>query len=143
MKTGIINNKVHWSTAILLSIFLLAMIPINTYAQNQDVEALRVGYMTDYLQLTPKESQGFWPIYNEYRNKVKSINKQLKANERASVPAAQKLETKHNLQQQKIDIEAVYEKKFAEVLPLEKVAKIAQAENAFKIWLLDKIKNRP
>jgi len=34
---------------------------------------MRVSFITTEMQLTPAEAEKFWPIYNEYRDKIKAI----------------------------------------------------------------------
>ena len=46
--------------------------------QGEKVEALRIAYITEKLQLTAAEAQVFWPIFNEHQAKVKSIRQKAK-----------------------------------------------------------------
>src|ERR1700712_2190452 len=66
--------------------FLLAFITITGLAKAQDeqpsakkqeeIEALRVAFISKELQLTPVEAQQFWPLYNQYSQKLKEIRLQ-------------------------------------------------------------------
>ena len=40
------------------------------------VDALRIAFITEKLQLTTQEAQVFWPVYNEYQGKLKEIRQQ-------------------------------------------------------------------
>ncbi len=40
------------------------------------IEAVRKAYMTKELQLTPEESERFWPIYNNYFLELRQARKQ-------------------------------------------------------------------
>ena len=59
---------------------------INSFAQKHDkekIKALKVAHITEQLDLTAKEAQAFWPVYNaneeaHYKlrdNKVKTIRR--------------------------------------------------------------------
>ena len=39
------------------------------------MEAVKVSYMTVELDLSSRESQEFWPIYNEYKAKERELRK--------------------------------------------------------------------
>lgn len=49
-------------------------------AQKGDLEAVRVAYFTEQLQLKSDEAQKFWPIYNNYKGEVKSVYQDNKNN---------------------------------------------------------------
>ena len=42
------------------------------------VAALHSAFITEKLKLTPKESQDFWPIYNELREKERTLKESYK-----------------------------------------------------------------
>jgi RecB family endonuclease NucS len=41
--------------------------------REQDIEALKVAFLSKQLDLTPEEAQQFWPVYNEYAIELKQI----------------------------------------------------------------------
>ena len=51
---------------ILIPVFAL-LLSVNLYAQKpnkEKVKALKVAHITEQLDLTAKEAQAFWPVYN-------------------------------------------------------------------------------
>ena len=42
------------------------------------VEAIRYNFINEKLKLTTNESEKFWPVYNEYNDKVKALRKNLR-----------------------------------------------------------------
>jgi len=42
----------------------------------QRIEAIKIAYITRELDLTPDESQKFWPIYNEYFAEIKKARQE-------------------------------------------------------------------
>lgn len=40
--------------------------------KQQDIEALKVAFISKELELTPDEAQKFWPVYNEYSKELKN-----------------------------------------------------------------------
>lgn len=39
----------------------------------QRIEAAKIGYITEQLQLSPEEAAKFFPIYNQYRSEIRSL----------------------------------------------------------------------
>jgi hypothetical protein len=46
-----------------------------TDQREQDIEALKVAFLSKQLELTPEEAQQFWPVYNQYSTELKQIIK--------------------------------------------------------------------
>ncbi len=62
--------------------FILALIIVTSFAKaqdeqasvkkQQDIEALKVAFISKELELTPDEAQKFWPVYNQYSKEIKA-----------------------------------------------------------------------
>lgn len=137
METLINKIKILAIIAILASCFSISAEAQNN---NERIKSMQIAIMTDKLDLTTKESQAFWPIYNNYQNDLKAVKKDIE--NMSNLSAAQKLATKKNLQQKKLDIQGEYEEKFKKIMSIEKVAKIDQAEREFKKWLVEQLKRQ-
>ena len=42
----------------------------------QDIDALKVAFISRELALTPEEAQAFWPLYNQYSRELKGTVKE-------------------------------------------------------------------
>ncbi len=66
---------------MLIAGCLFCIIPLWGHAQGGSlnhqsrdrIEAQRVAFITQNLSLTPDEAAKFWPIYNEFKNQLKSL----------------------------------------------------------------------
>ena len=56
----------------LLPLLSLAQ-PPQSRAVEERIQAFRIAFFTEKLELTPEESQAFWPLYNEYQEKERAI----------------------------------------------------------------------
>ena len=72
---------------ILLVLFSLSSIarsqdnqPVIDEKKAQDIEALKVAYISKELELTPEEAQRFWPVYNQYSQEMKELRRAAKDN---------------------------------------------------------------
>src|SRR4051812_21621428 len=43
--------------------------------RREDIEAQKVAFITQKLNLTPEEAQKFWPVYNQYQDKIQELRK--------------------------------------------------------------------
>lgn len=117
----------------------------------EDIESMKIAYLTKKLELSPDEAKKFWPVYNQYSDELKNI----KNSRRKSIRDAK--EDLDNLsdaelekivdgdiikRQQELDIIKKYNSQFKQVLPIKKVAALYRAEEDFKKELLEKIKER-
>ena len=41
--------------------------------RSEKVQALKVAFITQKLNLTSAEAEKFWPVYNNYENEIKSV----------------------------------------------------------------------
>src|SRR5436190_20382368 len=67
----------------LLTFILVSCTTFSTYAQpekfqekKEHIEALKVSYITQKLNLTKEEAQKFWPVYNEYQDTKDALHKE-------------------------------------------------------------------
>lgn len=67
-------KKMFFVVSILFSQFYICAGQTRDNATNQ-VESVKVEYMSKELNLTPEESKKFWPVYNQYFAEVKQAKK--------------------------------------------------------------------
>lgn len=121
-------------------------------ARHDDIDAMKIAYITKELNLTPDEAQQFWPVYNQYNDKLQEMRKKRMDAYKETKENIDKLSDKeveavidNDLvsRQKELDLRKEYEAKFKTLLPIKKVAKLYAAEEQFKRVLLDKLKDKP
>lgn len=138
---------------VFILLIMLTMPGIKTVAQNTNLEKLnnyKIGFFTKKLNLTSEEAEKFWPVYNDYqsqRNKVQiekmKLNRNFNQNE--STLSDKQLEEMGDkyvdclVQESNLAVE--FHKKLKEVLPPVKVILYYQAENQYKIQLLNDLQS--
>lgn len=136
---------------ILLALGLTAIASAQT-AKNREqarerIEAYKVAFFTEKLQLTTEESKAFWPLYNEFEQAREELrNKYERGNKRLELLSDEELE-KHLDDQLKMEEEMVqlrrkFYQRFKQVLPIRKVAMLQKVENEFKRELLKELRRR-
>ena len=103
------------------------------------IEALRVAFLTKYLDLSTEEAQKFWPVYNNMQKELEVVKEKErdlrngKKVEKMTDDELNKMITQHFDNEQKmLDIKKKYLDEFRKVLSLKKVALLSDAESAFK-----------
>lgn len=139
---------------IVASTLMLSIVCASAFAQpgskaKEKVRAHKVAFLTQQLNLTPEEAQQFWPVYNEYDRKMDELRignrkafKPKPGQELTEAEAQEKVDGFVRFRQQEVAVLAEYHEKFKNVLPASKVAKLYQAEEAFKRKLLEELQKR-
>ncbi|MDB4443022.1 MAG: hypothetical protein P8M17_01650 [Saprospiraceae bacterium] len=113
---------------------------------NAKIEAQKVAYITNRLDLTTEESAVFWPIYNQFQKVKRSINKKHKSKQRVENMSDAELEDQiinsFKKDQELLDLKKEFFEKLKKVLSIRKIATLQLAEREFKTTILDMMKER-
>ena len=120
-------------------------------ANREDIESMKIAYLTKKLDLTPDEAKKFWPVFNQFADELKNIRSTRRKSVRDAKEDIDNLSDKDiekvvdgdiAMRQQELDVTKKYNSQFKQVLPMRKVAALYRAEDDFKKELLEKIKER-
>jgi hypothetical protein len=106
------------------------------------VEALKVSFITEKINLTTQEAQSFWPLYNEYNDKIKLARKSFRMQYAGTTDfkndkeAEEFLAAELKLRQTEVDLQKEYFEKFKKVLGVKKTGLLRKAEEEFKKEIL-------
>lgn len=107
--------------------------------QEQEIQNLKIAYITDALKLTSAESEKFWPIYNEYwaKRREAARNRRELYHRIDHEPAdAAMLKKWTEIGFESARIVEKYANEFAKLLTPERAIKVFTAEEGFKNVLL-------
>jgi hypothetical protein len=123
-------------------LFLTFMITVSAFAQNMGdkvadkIKIQRIAFMTQRLSLTETEAQQFWPIYNDYTQKLQQIRKQPKlekpVDELENADVEKILVGQFDRQTRELDLKKEYFQKLKTVISVKKIAKLYRAEKDFR-----------
>ena len=120
-------------------------------ARKDKIEAMKIGFLTQRLNLTPEEAQKFWPVYNRFNDEMERVRKGNRAklmeeagemDNMSDVEAEKALNEMIANKAAELEIIKKYTAEFKKVLPAQKVVKLFVAEQAFKRELLKKLKEQ-
>ena len=113
--------------------------------KREKIEAVRVAFITQKLNLTVDESQKFWPVYNEYQDKLRSARQEFRKQSNVFTndkEAQDYLDAELLLKQREFNLYKEYYEKIKKTLPVKKVAELRQAEEDFKKELLKQLQGK-
>lgn len=129
-------------------ILLLAFgMPVLAQPDKQDkVEALKVSFITQKVNLTTQEAQSFWPVYNEYTDKIKFARRNFRRayndvpDFKTDAEAESYLNAELKLKQTELDLHKEYFEKFKKIIGAKKTGLLRKAEEEFKKEIIKTIK---
>lgn len=117
------------------------------------LQAEKIAFITQELDLTPEEAQVFWPVYNQCWKEILAANKKKmdafgefrgkKAEGLSDAELEKKIDAYIQANEASSQIVAAWYPKFKQVLPLQKVAKLYQAEEAFQQRMINNLRKHP
>lgn len=116
------------------------------------IKALKVAHITEQLDLTPKEAEGFWPIYNASEEKMEA----LRTIERREIigkikndfesltdtEATALIEKTLEVKEKELQTFRALVKDLKGVIPPKKIILLRKAEDDFKRQLLEHFRNK-
>lgn len=95
-------------------------------SRGEKIEALKIAFITQKLNLTSDEAQKFWPVYNQYEQDIRNIKG---------------VEVIDN-EEQLLNIRKKYKPSFEKILGPQKLNNLFNAERDFRTVLIRRLKNR-
>ena len=129
--------------ALLLSVYSFAQKP-----DKEKVKALKVAHITEQLDLSTKEAQAFWPIYNanEEANSKLRENSGLKRLENidtiSETEAKVHLDKIVEMERYRQKLQKEYYTKLSTTLSSKKILKLMNAERTFRRKMIKEFKER-
>jgi Spy/CpxP family protein refolding chaperone len=113
------------------------------------IQDAKVAIITNRLNLTPEQSTGFWPIYNEYAQKRREIHRaqrkiinDKKAEGQNDEQVLNNLKEVQELRQKELDLEKEYQNRFLKVITASQVIDLYKAERTFNDMLIQRLKQK-
>ncbi|UAY52355.1 hypothetical protein [Ferruginibacter albus] len=99
--------------------------------RQQNIEALKVAFISKELNLTPQEAEKFWPVYNQYSQETKAIYKSYHDNPDV-IGRDEKI----------LNVRKSYKERFIAIIGADRTNKLFDAENRFRELLIKQLRNR-
>ena len=133
----------------LLFIFSFESMAQRRTSRGEEIEAYKIGFLTQKLDLSPQEAKIFWPIYNNWQKeqaefrkdrveKMISFRRIEEIEELSDTEIQNLIVNDFSFKQRELDLEKKYYNKLKSSLPIKTVGKFYRAQEAFKRVLLSR-----
>jgi hypothetical protein len=132
-----------WSFLICITIALPLFAQEKNQKSHQQIESVKIAFITQKLSLNTTEAEKFWPLYNSYQSEMRAIYKlrrdaRQKQKDNPDNKAGGELDFEGRL----LDTRKKYKQEFTKVLSAEKVSSFFQAEREFREQMIKELKER-
>jgi hypothetical protein len=127
-----------------IAVFLFAFtLTIAAFAQNdrdekigEKIKIQRIAFITQRLSFTEVEAQQFWPVYNEYTEKLQQMRKQSKPekpfDESTDADVEKMISAQFDREAKELELKKEYFQRLKKVISVKKIAKLYRAEKDFR-----------
>ena len=159
MTKSMKNNIIRFAAIIAAFILSASAFAVPSQAQGPDrdwrdkLKAEKVAFLTTWMDLTPKEAEKFWPVYNqveqENHKRFVQLLESYRELERAIKENSGKAEVERLLKAyvkakgESATFEEANMKKYLEILPAEKVARLYVGDEEFRRNQINRLGRRP
>jgi hypothetical protein len=98
--------------------------------RSEKIQALKIAFITQKLELNADEAQKFWPVYNRYETDLREVIKSSNPNIL-------------DKEEQVLNIKKKYQAEFIKVIGSAKTNLLFNSEKEFRGVLMRQLKNRP
>ena len=133
------NYKMKKRIHILFFIILIFQsVLLFSQSDKDKIEALRMAFISKKLELKTEESEKFWPVYNEYNDKIKGIRKNLRQSYRkqaeniTDAAAEELIQLDIKSKQAELEIHKQYSERLKGIIGVKRLVKLHLAEEDFK-----------
>ncbi|MFM6954648.1 MAG: hypothetical protein ACKOWL_06650 [Sphingobacteriaceae bacterium] len=108
------------------------------------LETAKIAFITQRIDLSTREAEKFWPVYNQYQNELRALLQQRKADfqKQDALSANDKIDLQLDMESKLLELKKRYTHEFGKVLPAEKIVSLFQAERDFKNELIRELRER-
>jgi hypothetical protein len=137
---------------VLVALMIISVSGLSAQNPNRErLDSYKIAFFTQRLKLTPAEAEKFWPLYNDLQEKKAKIQMERVALNRKFNQEAAILSDKEmivmgdkliELEVLEAELSLKFHQYIKEVIPPAKVLRFYQAENQYKMQLLNELQDR-
>lgn len=149
------KKRIFLLTSLFFISFFVHAQESNTESKGEKIKALKIAFITEKLDLTTKEAQIFWPVYNKYDDLLHQLERVEKhklfsriKDSNGGIDKVSEQEAKSILEENVIldnkifKTKVEYNNQLTKVLPYKKILKLKNAEKDFLKNLMRKYRGK-
>ena len=113
------------------------------------IESAKIALITQRLDLTPEQAEKFWPIYREYSNKQREINREFQnlrrnynPNSASEEESKRMVETGQKIKENLLNLDREYADRMLQVINNRQLLSLRKAENDFREELMRRLRRQ-
>jgi hypothetical protein len=129
-------------------VIILLMVSVSLFAQPkseryEEIEAVKIAFITKKLDLSTDEAQIFWPVYNSYQKELMLLMKKRREERlRSDLEPNDKINLDLAYESKMLDLKKKYKKLYSKTISAEKILLLYQAEREFRERLIKQLNHR-
>ena len=129
-------------------VIILLMVSVSLFAQPkseryEEIEAVKIAFITKKLDLSTDEAQIFWPVYNSYQKELMLLMKKRREERlRSDLEPNDKINLDLAYESKMLDLKKKYKKLYSKTISAEKILLLYQAEREFREHLIKQLNHR-
>lgn len=141
---------------VIVAIFFISGLSFGQEVKNpgEKVRSLKIAYITQELELTAKEAEKFWPVYNEYDRKIRGLERNERMKVRTIIKesngyknvtdnqADEILNRIYKIERQIFDTKKEMDQKLSKVISKKKILRLKHIEREFVRNLMNRLRSR-
>lgn len=115
--------------------------------RHEKIEAARVAFLTNRLNLTTEQAQKFWPVYNEYDARRRAVRRRIAGHKRDLATLADNqlqgaIDNLFAARQEELNLDKEYAARFQKVISTRQTLLLYRSEREFTKLLLRRLEER-
>ena len=113
------------------------------------LEAARIALITERLNLTPEQAEKFWPVYNEYAEQRRALQreflqtkKKMDVNNLTEEQSRQLMQKRLEMKEKQLKLEKKYSDRLMQVINTRQMMALKKAEDDFRAMLIRRLEMR-
>lgn len=142
------NMKKKGYLILMLLAFACNIVAAQPREKYERVHAIKVGYLTDKLHLTPDQAAKFWPVYNQYEDEQRSLRRKFlmeykdKQQGMDREEAMKFVDGNLDYQEAELKLKRKYKEELLKTITAQQLAELYQSERDFKKILIQQLRDR-
>lgn len=153
-KIGGFKFKNMKKLLLITPLLLMCMLSMAQRTQGQTydkekLEAARIAFITNRIDLNPEQAEKFWPVYNKFQEErtqileqISSINRSSRNQEMTDAKAKELIEKKLKLQQQALEVERLFYEDITKVIQPAQALRLGNVNRDFTRQVYNMQQNR-
>lgn len=129
-------------------IIILLMVSVSLFAQPkseryEQIETIKIAFITKKLDLSTEEAQNFWPVYNSYQKELMLLMKKRREERlRSDLEPNDKINLDLAYESKMLELKKKYKKLYSKTISAEKILLLYQSEREFREHLIKQLNHR-